>query len=1146
MTGKFVHLHVHSEYSILDGAIRIDQLVDTAKRYNCPAVSLTDHGNMFGAVQFYKTANKKGIKPIIGYEAYVAPGSRQERKKDHKGGAYEHLLLLATNYTGYRNLLQLSSRAYQEGFYYRPRVDKELLEEYHEGLIVLSACLAGEIPQKLLINDVKGAKAAAGWYREVFGKENFYLEIMDNGLPEQNRANLGLMELASQMDIPLVATNDCHYLNRTDKEMHDVLLCLQTGKTLDDPNRFTFPTDHFYFKSPEEMIKAFRHRPEAITNTYEIAQRCNVDIPLDGQLTPYFTLPKDKEWTHQEFLRHLTEKGANKHFGGISEDIQKRIDYELDIIHQKGFDSYFLIVWDFVRFAKDNDISVGPGRGSAAGSLVSYCLGITDLNPLDHGLLFERFLNPERESPPDIDIDFSDRKRDEVIKYVSEKYGGDNVAQIATFAAIKAKNAIRDVGRVLGLPVSECDRISKMIPDGNITIAEAMRQVPELRQASEIDKTHEKLFSLAKAVEGMVRQTSVHAAGIIIGKEDLRKHTPLMITNKNDVCTQYSMKDLGKIGLLKMDFLGLRTLSIIEDTLKILNDKGITLDLKNLPFDDEDTYVLLSEARTNGVFQLESTGMKDILKKLKPTRFNDLSSVLALYRPGPLGSGMVDDFIGGKHGTLKIKYDHPTLKPVLEETYGVILYQEQVMRIVHEMGGFSLGKSDEVRRAMGKKDRDLMQKLEAEFLVGAKERSIPDHVAKKVFELLSHFSGYGFNKSHTAAYAVISYQTAYLKCHHPKEFMAALLTNEMGNTDKLVRYIKDCKNMGITVLPPDVNKSYKDFTVVDEGIRFGFGGIKNVGQAAIPAICKAREKIKSFKTLEEFCENVDLNVVNCKVIECLIRCGAMDSLGAKRAQLLQALPRILERAIVRHRDREAGQDSLFGAIPSSQLPKEPLPQVPELIESERLKDEKRLLGIYVTGHPLSNHEEELKLFSNVVTSELGDKEGRTPGLRIGGVITKVRLRTAKSGDRMAYLTLEDLEGTVDVVIWPDLYKKQGNLLQEDKIVVIEGEGDIRNNRANILASHIHTLEEARSKFIKCIHIRLISAGLEESLLSNLREILLMSPGEAEIVLHIQTAHHGEVLIKPGERYRVSPTPAFIEQIKNLLEEDFVSLEMNAA
>src|SRR5437867_1435631 len=921
MASSFVHLHLHTQFSLLDGANQIEPLIQQIKSFNQPAVAMTDHGNMFGAIEFYRKAKDAGIKPIIGCEAYMAPGSRFAAKDSGLAhNDYYHLILLARNLTGYQNLIKLVSKAYLEGFYYKPRMDKEILEEHHEGLIALSGCLSGEIPYLIGQRDMDGAMAVAGEFQEIFGKEHFYLEVQANGLDHQRVANSGLLEIAKKMDIPLAGTNDCHYLKKEDFRPHELMLCLQTGKTISDPNRMKFDTDQLYVKSTEEVSAAFIEFPDAVTNTCRIADNCNLQLALNKTHLPQYKVPEG--FTRETYLERLAQEGLAARLTERPSQIlpaayELRLREELTIICSMGFAGYFLIVWDIITFARSRGIAVGPGRGSSAGSLVAYALRITDLDPLVYGLLFERFLDPERISLPDIDMDFCMDRRQEVINYVVEKYDKDHVCQIITFGTMKAKAAIRDVGRVMEMPYAEVDRIAKLVPDQlNITLDAALEAEPRLKDLVETDQKIREVFETARALEKSPRHASTHAAGVVISQDPLTAHVPLYKGSKetDEIVTQYPMGDVEKVGLVKFDLLGLKTLTMIAHAERLIKAKrqGDAADhthppqarqdaplqpisVADLPLNDPQVFALLSSGKTMGLFQLESAGMRDLLTGLRPDRFEDIIAIIALYRPGPMD--LIPDFIKRKQGKVPITYEVPVLEEILKETYGVIVYQEQVMAIANKVAGFSLGQADLMRRAMGKKKPEEMGKLRSQFIEGAKKRKITEKKAEKLFELIQKFAGYGFNKSHAAAYALVTYQTAYLKAHNPTEFIAALLTSEMGNTDNVVRYLNECRDLGIKVLPPDVNESDKDFTVTQEGIRFGLAAIKNVGEGAIEAILDARKAQGPYVSFFDFCHRVDVRKLNKRALECLIKAGAFDSTGAGRAQLAAVLDRTVDQAL---------------------------------------------------------------------------------------------------------------------------------------------------------------------------------------------------------------------------------------------------------
>ncbi|MCR4419844.1 MAG: DNA polymerase III subunit alpha [Clostridia bacterium] len=1056
MGADFVHLHLHSEYSLLDGACRLEKVVAEAARQNMPALAITDHGVMYGVADFYRLARQHGVKPILGAEVYVARRSRFHRQGQQEESPF-HLVLLARDYTGYQNLLRLVSRAYLEGFYYKPRVDRELLAEHREGLIALSACLAGEIPALFLKGREEEAAAAAAWYREVFGPENFYLELQDHDLAEQKRANRFLIELSRRLDLPLVATNDVHYLRREDAALHDVLLCIQTGKTLEDSKRLEFPTQEFYFKTPEEMAALFAEVPEALTSTLAVAERCEVELPFGRLHLPHYPVPEGH--TAETFLRHLCEQGLKDRGLFHREDYRRRLEYELDVIFKMGFAGYFLVVWDLVHFAHQEGILTGPGRGSAAGSLVAYALGITQIDPLRYDLLFERFLNPERVTMPDIDIDFCFERRGEVLDYLTRRYGEDRVAQIITFGTMAARAAIRDVGRVLNVPLPEVDRLAKLVPaELGISLDRALEGSPELRQAYEADERVRQLVDYARALEGTPRHASTHAAGVVIAPEPLVNFLPLQKTPDGPVTTQFPMNVIEDLGLLKMDVLGLRTLTVIGDTLRLISRNGKQApDMESLSLEDPKTYALLSSGESVGVFQLESSGMRTLLRSLRPERFEDLVALVALYRPGPLGSGMVEDFIRRKHRQVEVKYLHPALEPILRDTYGVILYQEQVMRIASELAGFSLGEADLLRRAMGKKKPEVLAAQRSRFLEGAAARGVARDTAVQIFDLMEYFAGYGFNRSHSAAYALVAYQTAYLKANYPVEFMAALLTSVRNHPDKVPVYIEECRRMGIEILPPDVNASQADFSVSGNAIRFGLAAVKNVGEGAIASILEARAE-GPFASLADFCRRVDLHQVNKRVIESLIRCGAMDSLGVGRARLLAGLDACLEAAQRRQEDRLRGQLSLFDlGSPEEDLgPEVVLPEVEEFSPQDLLGMEKDMLGFYVSGHPLAEYRDRLALHVTCPIAELGQLEEGT-AVVVGGMVAQVRRLTTKKNEVMASLLVEDTTGGVEVLVFPRLWSSAQELLGSGQVVVVEGRTDGTEEGVKILADRVRPL-----------------------------------------------------------------------------------------
>ena len=1134
---SFVHLHTHSEYSLLDGASRISEMVRHAVETGMPAIALTDHGVLYGAVDLYLQAKAAGINPIIGQEAYVATRSRHQKEGRADRDPY-HLILLVKNLAGYRNLIKLSSLAHLEGYYYKPRIDKALLAEHTEGLIALSSCLGGEVASRLLEGDEAGAEQAAREYQRMFG-EDYFLEIQDHGMEEQTRVNEGLARLSQRTGIPMVATNDSHYTRRDDAEAHDILLCLQTGTVTSDQKRMRFHNDEFYLKTPAEMAERFRDFPAAVANTVKIAERCHLELDT-RPLLPRFEVPGGEN--AEAYLRRLAEEGLKTRYPEMGQVVRDRVETELSVIQDMGYAPYFLIVSDFIAYARANGVAVGPGRGSAAGSIVCYALGITTLDPLQHGLIFERFLNRERISMPDIDVDFDDRNRDRVIEYVGQKYGQDHVAQIITFGTMKARAVIRDVGRALDVPLREVDHLAKLVPPTlNMTLDKAIQMVPELAQA-EKDPVYERLLKNARKLEGLVRHASTHAAGIVITPEPLQQYVPLQASitrgerngqEKRAVMTQYEMNAVQKIGLLKMDFLGLRNLSIIEDTLKNLRlTRGLKLDLAAIPWDDAATFRLLQAGDTNGVFQLESAGLRRLLQDMRPTTFDDITAANALFRPGPLEGGLVDQYVKRKHGEVEIAYLLPQLEPILKETYGVIVYQEQVMNIARQLAGFSLGEADVLRGAMGKKKKEEMAKMRAKFIEGATNRGVSESKATEIFDLMAYFAGYGFPKAHSAAYAVISYQTAYLKANYPLEYLAALLNNEAGNYDKVAAAVLDCHAREIEVLPPDVNSSEAGFSVQEGKIRYGLAVIKNVGTHAIELLLNERRTNGPFKSVLDLCVRVDPREMNKRVLESLIRSGATDSLG-ERGRLLASIDRVSDRATQIISERESGQTNLFGMLPEADEMDDPaaglVSMMPPMPDDERLRGEKELLGLYLSDHPLRRIEQELHAkvdtYANQVTPEMEDYE-----VRIGGVIKAVRPIVTKTGKPMAFVQLEDLTATIEVIVFTRLFEESRALLLSDNVVIVRGKVDARSAAgedeergevAKIIADEILAFDDAgHESWVRnqVVHLDVPAEATAEQM-EALQEILGRCAGPDRVVLHLQRADE-VVDMDLGEKFRV--------------------------
>lgn len=1085
MNKDFIHLHVHTEYSLLDGFSRLDKLISRAKELNMKAIAITDHGCMFGAIDFYKKAKKAGIKPVIGCEVYTA--SRGLRDKDpNYDKKYGHLVLLVENMTGYKNLIKLVSTSYVEGFYYKPRVDIEELRKHSEGIIALSACLAGDVSNNILNRNYEEAKRFALLYREIFGENNFYLEIQDHNLPEQKEVNAGLVKLSKETGIPLVATNDLHYVNKEDAKTHDALMCIQMGKTLNDPSRMKFGSDEFYLKSREEMEQLFPYAIDALDNTVKIAERCNVEFDFNTYHLPQYNVPEG--YTTESYLRELCFKGLEERYKNPTQEAVDRLNYEIDVISKMGYIEYFLITWDFINYAKENNIMVGPGRGSAAGSIVAYTLRITDIDPIKYSLLFERFLNPERVSMPDIDIDFCYERREEVIDYVKRKYGDDHVAQIITFGTMKAKAAIRDVGRVLDIPYNKVDKIAKEIPfDLGMTIDKALEMNPNLRELYENDAETKEVIDISKQMEGMLRHASTHAAGVVISKNPVDEYVPLY-KHQESISTQFTMTTLEELGLLKMDFLGLRTLTVIRDALDLIEHKyGKRIDFSSMDYDDPKVYELLSSGNTLGVFQLESSGMRNFMKQLKPDNFEDIVAGISLYRPGPMDS--IPTYIENKNNPEKVTYIHESLRPIMEVTYGCLVYQEQVMQVVRDLAGYSYGRSDLVRRAMGKKKMDVMEEERQYFIHGKEDENgnieitgcvrsgISEDIANKIFDDMIDFARYAFNKSHAAAYGVVSYETAYLKAYYPVEFMAALITSVMGNTDKVVEYIRECSALEIEILKPDINKSFGKFSVEGHNIRFGLAAVKNVGINVINNIIKEREANGDFKDFADLVKRLDSKDLNKRVLESLIKCGAFDNISDNRASLMMGYEKLLESVSMDRKKNVKGQISLFDGLQMGEETVEveqevsSMPRVNEFEERERLALEKEVLGMYVSGHPLGEFEKELKNNTSIDNGKINAlKEDMEAYLNLdekevilGGMIVNKRIQTTKRNDIMAFLELEDLYGTIEVIVFPQVLKQYNNILNEDNIIYIKGKLSIKEEEgAKLIAREIRDINDTNN------------------------------------------------------------------------------------
>lgn len=1141
MSTPFVHLHCHTDYSLLDGACETGQMMQIIAEQKMPAVAMTDHGNLFGAVEFYNKANEKGVQPIIGCEMYVAQHGHKDKSEANR---YNHLVLLCENQEGYRNLIQLVSTGYLDGFYYKPRIDKDLLARHSKGLICLSACLRGDLNEALIEDKYRDGRRLAHEYQDMFGKENFFLEIQDHGLEQDRKLIPELHKLSLDSGIPLVATNDAHYLTKGHARSHEIMLCIQTGKTMADPNRMRFTTEEFHLKTRAEMEMLFSDCPDALDRTWDIAQRCKLKLESVKEPFPRFPIPEDA--TIDSYFEYVARQGFDARLAQLEpfaqrgqlrfpiEEYRKRLDYEIKLIQQMKFSGYFLIVWDFIRHAKDRRIPVGPGRGSAAGSLVSYSMQITDVDPLQYGLLFERFLNPERISMPDIDIDFCTRGRGEVIQYVTEKYGREQVAQIITFGTLGAKAAIKDVARVLDFSFVESDRLTKMVPGVlNIKLKDAIEMEPGFKEAAKADPRVQEVLDVALRVEGMARNASVHAAGVVISPEPLKHLVPLYKTSKDEIVTQYDMVGLEKLGLLKMDFLGLTTLTILDDALKLIEKhRGVKIVLDQLPLDDLKTYELFTKGLTDGVFQFESPGMKDVLRRYQPSRVEDLCALNALYRPGPLKGGVVDDFINRKHGRSEVVYDPPELQEILEETYGVMLYQEQVMQVANKMAGYSLGEADMLRRAMGKKKKEEMDKQRERFLSGSKKNGFAPKKAEKIFDLMAQFAEYGFNKSHSAAYGYLAYLTGYLKANYPVEFMSALLTSETGNTAKVVKYINECREMQIQVLPPDVNHSDLNFTPANDAIRFGLGAVKNAGANAVEAIVSARQEHGKFLSIFKLCEQVDMSAVNRRVLESLIKAGAMDALSGTRSQLIAVLDSSIETGIRAQRDRLSGQSGLFGGLMAEEdHPDPPLPKVPDWTSQEKLSGEKELLGYYITGHPLDQFADKIP---DLRTHTTGNLEGLAKGVEVKlcGIVTGLQRKRNKEGKPWAAMQLEDLAGSIEALAFTTVYETVAPLLIEDRPVMIRGLVlPEETGPPKISIQDIVPLENARVNLANliAIRVRLGLNGIDRA--TELQQLFARKPGEAQVRLKLEKARDFSVTLDVTAKVR--PDKEFRAEIERI-------------
>lgn len=1150
---RFAHLHCHSHYSLLDGANRIPELVAQVKALGMSAVALTDHGNLYGAIEFYRECREKGINPVLGYEAYVAPRGRADREARRRGEAGFHLTLLAKSATGFRNLVRMASQAFLEGYHYIPRIDKELLEAHHEGLICLSGCLSSEFSEFILKGQMQEATALAQWFHRLFG-DDFYVEIQNNGVEVQKEHTQAASDIASRLGIPLVATNDSHYLRRDDSSAHDVLLCIKTGKMVSDTNRMRYSSDQFYVRSPEEMYSLFPERQDAVGRSQQIADQCQVDLDLKSRHFPVFKPPAGKK--PENYLRELCRQGLHDRYGANpSKDAVDRLERELDIICRMGFAGYFLIVWDFVRFAQEKGIPASA-RGSACGAIVSYVLQLSPVDPLEFDLLFERFLDPSRSEAPDIDIDFCQERREEVISYVRRKYGEESVAQIATFGTMAARAAVKDVGRVMGLPLSRVIQITEMIPKTlGITLDEALAQNPDLRAEYEKDQDVKQLLNIARRLEGTNRNAGTHAAGVVISNGPLTDYVPLQrVERKGEgvtradgevaVTTQWVMGDLEKVGLLKMDFLGLRTLTVLNNACRLLEKtREIKLDLAKIPLNDPKTYALLQRGDAKGVFQFESDGIRELLKRMKPDNIRDLIACNALYRPGPLGGGMVDDYVNRKHGRQKASYPHPLVEEILAETHGVMVYQEQVMRILNRLGDIELSSAYACIKAISKKKKEIIDQRQAEFITGAKKRGVDETTSREIFGLIIHFGGYGFNKSHSAAYALLGYQTAYLKAHYPAEFMAALLSSEIEDGNKrdiMVQHIEDTRRMGVEVCPPDVNQGEEDFAVVDSRILFGLTAIKGVGRGAASEIVRVRRDGGSYRDLFDFCERVDLKIVPRSAIERLIKAGAFDSLGATRAQWMALLSAALQSAGDLQEDRRAGQKNFLESLEVSspgETRRHVLPDIPEWSSSEKLKFEKEALDFYLSSHPLAECERDLTLFSSHAVEKAMALEGGQE-IILGGMLTEVRFlntKKARNGNtRYVRCKLEDFTGQMECVMWPDDLARTRDDFRDDRIVLVRGTVDRTQDRPVVVLNRIYTLEQAKQELTRGLRVRISSDAYSDKQLEQLGRLLRRAPGGCPVTLVISDPAGKRCRLKLGAGYQVNPTALPIEELEMLV------------
>ena len=1144
----FVHLHLHSEYSLLDGACRIEELLDRVAQLGMPAAAITEHGNMFSSIIFHDQARKRGINPILGCEVYVAPGDRRT-KSGTPGETANHLVLLAQTKEGYHNLIKLVSSGYTEGFYYKPRIDKDLLAQHATGLIGLSSCLKGEVATGIRTEQQHKALQAAAAYRDILGQDNFFLEMQYQGIEEQKIVNVGLQPIAKDLNLNLVVTNDVHYLQNSDFKPHDILLCIGTGKTVADADRLKYHGDQFYLKTAEEMAVVFKDFPEALANSVRIAERCNVDLSGTVNHLPNFDVPAG--YSLDEYFEHIVREGFQQRLPRLKElqakgvlkytidEYERRLTYEIEMIKQMKYPGYFCITWDFIRHAREQGIPVGPGRGSAAGSFVAYCLRITDVDPMAYDLIFERFLNPERVSLPDIDIDFCERRRGEVIDYVTRKYGRENVAQIITFGTMKARAVVRDVARVMDIPYADADRVAKAIPPAlDMTLAKALEESPPLKELQQKDPRVKELLEVAQRLEGMTRHASVHAAGVVIAPRPLTEFVPLYKSQKDEIVTQWAMKEVERVGLLKMDFLGLSTLTLISDALaEIKRTEGIDLDIDAIPLDDARTYKLFGDGQTYGVFQFESSGMRELLRKAKPERLDDLIALNALYRPGPLKSGMVDDFISRKQGKTEVKYELPQLAPILGDTYGVIAYQEQVMRIAAVLAGFSMGQSDVLRKAMGKKDPKVMAKQREAFMDGARKNGVNEKKATKIFDLMEFFAGYGFNKSHSTTYAWVAYQTGYLKANYPWHFMSALLTIEAANTDKLAMYLGECRDLGIPILPPDINTSQLPFTVEKDGVRFGLCAVKNVGEGAILSMLNVRKEFTRIDSLFALCEHVDQRLVNKRPLESLAKAGAFDSLAegpipTRRARLFAGVDRAIEHGSRSQRNRQNGTVSFFDLPQDDEAPVAiPLPDAVAWTEAQQLAFEKEALGLYMSGHPLERFSEELKTFGAKRLAELGGSEA---DLWVGGIVSGLRPLKTRKGDRMCVFMLDDIAGSLEVVVFPETFAKHGSLVEADAMLLVRGKFEKDDESARIVATELLPIAALKERTTREVVIHLSGRSAGRPTFEALAELLTRHRGDRRVFLELDVKSQEKPLrVRSEVAQRVRPSERLVSEVEQI-------------